>query len=137
MSADVSASEGAMTPATADRSRASIAFVVAALLALVSLTASGAAAAASRSKAIGLSVSGNHLVNARGQRVRLLGFNNSGAEDACIQGWGMFDVDTATNTSVPTSHVAAMARWTGANAVRVSLNEQCWLGIGGVKHQYG
>jgi endoglucanase len=93
--------------------------------------------AAKAAKALGLHVSGHHIVNSRGQRVRLLGFNNSGAEYACIEGWGMFDVDTATNTSVPTSHVVAMARWSGANAVRVSLNEQCWLGIAGVKPQYG
>ncbi|HTW21090.1 MAG TPA: cellulase family glycosylhydrolase [Mycobacteriales bacterium] len=87
--------------------------------------------------ALPLHVVGNHLANSKGQRVRLLGFNNSGAEYACIEGWGIFDVDTATNTSVPTSHVVAMAKWSGANAVRVSLNEQCWLGIGGVKPQYG
>jgi hypothetical protein len=87
--------------------------------------------------ALALHVSGNHIVNAHGQRVRLLGFNNSGAEYACMEGWGLFDVDTATNLSVPESHVVAMAKWKGANAVRVSLNEQCWLGIGGVKPMYG
>jgi hypothetical protein len=30
-----------------------------------------------------------------------------------------------------------MTRWTGANAVRVQLNEDCWLGINGVKPEYG
>lgn len=88
-------------------------------------------------KALGLHVSGNRIVNSRGKVVRLLGFNNSGAEYACIEGWGMFDVDTATDTSVPVADVVAMAKWKGANAVRVSLNEQCWLGIGGVPPQYG
>jgi endoglucanase len=88
-------------------------------------------------EALGLHVSGNRILNSKGQAVRLIGFNNSGAEYACIEGWGMFDVDTPTDTSVPVSHVVAMAKWKGANAVRISLNEQCWLGIGGVKAQYG
>jgi endoglucanase len=88
-------------------------------------------------KALGLHISGNRIINSHGNVVRLLGFNNSGAEYACMEGWGIFDVDTATNTSVPLSHVVAMAKWTGANAVRVSLNEQCWLGIGGVNPRYG
>jgi endoglucanase len=30
-----------------------------------------------------------------------------------------------------------MRAWKGANAVRLQLNEQCWLGIAGVKRQYG
>jgi endoglucanase len=88
-------------------------------------------------RALGLHVSGAHIVNTAGQRVRLMGFNNSGAEYACIEGWGIFDVDTDMNTTVPLANVEAMARWSGANAVRISLNEQCWLGISGVKPQYG
>jgi endoglucanase len=106
------------------------------------LASSGVAAPATSphstsQKTLGLHVAGNRIVNSRGQTVRLLGFNNSGAEYACIEGWGMFDVDAGNNTSVPVSHVVAMAKWHGANAVRVSLNEQCWLGIGGVRPQYG
>jgi endoglucanase len=88
-------------------------------------------------KVLGLHVSGNRIVNSNGNVVVLHGFNNSGAEYACMQGWGLFDVDTMTDMSVPVSHVVAMAKWKGANAVRVSLSEQCWLGIGGVKPQYG
>ncbi|MBV9485906.1 MAG: hypothetical protein JO246_07595, partial [Frankiaceae bacterium] len=87
--------------------------------------------------ALGLHVHGRHLVNSRGQRVRLLGFNNSGAEYACIEGWGIFDIGDNVNTKVPTSDVVAMTRWHGVNAVRIQLNEQCWLGIGGVKPAYG
>ena len=49
---------------------------------------------------------GSQLVDASGQRVRLLGFNNSGAEYACQEGWGIFDTPTGTMTS---SIVAAMA----------------------------
>jgi hypothetical protein len=70
-------------------------------------------------------VVGNHLVNGAGQPVRLLGVNRAGSSYACIAGWGFFDgpVDDAS--------AAAIASW-HANAVRVDLNEDCWLGINGV-----
>jgi endoglucanase len=100
-------------------------------------TSAPSAHAAGPHAALGIQVSGNRFVNSRGQTVRLLGFNNSGAEYACIEGWGIFDTDRGSDTSVPTSDVRAMARWSGANAVRIQLNEQCWLGIGGVKSRYG
>ena len=66
---------------------------------------------------------GNRLVDESGRPIRLLGVNRSGAEYACIQGWGMFDgpVDSAS--------IDAMLTWR-INTVRVPLNEQCWLGIG-------
>jgi endoglucanase len=81
----------------------------------------------------GLRVSGNQIVNAGGRTVRLTGFNNAGAEYACEEGWGIFDTPQATMTR---AIVAAMAGWTGANAVRVPVNEQCWLGLPGVKPAY-
>jgi endoglucanase len=79
--------------------------------------------------ALVLAVSGNHLVNGAGKTVRLLGVNRSGLEYACVQGWGLSDgpVDAAS--------IAAMKTWE-INAVRVPLNEDCWLGINGVKRQY-
>lgn len=85
-------------------------------------------------KALALHVKGNHIVNSKGQDVRLIGFNNSGAEYACVDGFGIFD--TPTPTTVSPSIVAAMATWHGANVVRVPLDEQCWLDIGGVKPRY-
>jgi len=74
-------------------------------------------------------VQGNRLVDAGGRTVRLRGVDRSGAEYACAQGWGMFDgpVDSAA--------VAAIASW-HATAVRVPLNETCWLGINGVAPAY-
>jgi endoglucanase len=74
-------------------------------------------------------VEGNTLVDSGGQPVRLLGVNRSGAEYACIQGWGFFDgpVDDAS--------VAAIARW-HVNAVRIPLNEACWLGLAGAPVAY-
>jgi hypothetical protein len=80
--------------------------------------------------ALVIAVSGNHLVNGAGKTVRLLGVDRSGLEYACVQGWGFSDgpVDAAS--------IAAMKTW-GIDAVRVPLNESCWLGINGVKPQYG
>jgi hypothetical protein len=80
-----------------------------------------------------LHVSGNQIVNASGKAVRLIGFNNSGAEYACEEGWGIFDTPQTTMTR---AIVAAMATWAGANAVRVAVNEQCWLGRPGIKPAY-
>jgi hypothetical protein len=69
-------------------------------------------------------------VNDVGKPVRLLGVNRSGLEYACVQGWGFSDgpVDAAS--------ISAMKTWR-IDAVRVPLNEDCWLGINGVKAQYG
>lgn len=77
----------------------------------------------------GLHVSGNEILNGSGQQVIPHGVNRSGTEYACIQGWGIFD-----GPSDATS-VAAMAAW-HINAVRVPLNEDCWLAINGVATAY-
>lgn len=71
----------------------------------------------------GLRVLGNQLVDS-GVPVVLHGVNRSGTEYPCIQGWGVADgpLDAAS--------VAAMAAW-HVNAVRIPLNEDCWLGING------
>jgi hypothetical protein len=71
---------------------------------------------------------GNTLVD-NGKTVRLLGVNHSGSEYACINGSGFFDgpVDQASVTAMLAWHV---------NAVRVPLNEDCWLAINGVSAQY-
>lgn len=47
-----------------------------------------------------------------------------------MQGWGF------SNGPVDASSIAAMKSWS-IDAVRVPLNEDCWLGINGVKPQYG
>jgi hypothetical protein len=86
---------------------------------------------------LSLRVVGNHLVDASSRTVRLLGVNRSGQEFKCIQGgspgalgWGLFDGPT----DLPS--VQAIASW-HANAVRVPLNEDCWLGINGVSPAWG
>lgn len=75
--------------------------------------------------ALSVRVQGNTLVDGSGNPIRLLGVDRSGTEYACDQGWGIFD-----GPSDATS-IAAMASW-HINAVRIPLNEDCWLGINGV-----
>ena len=74
---------------------------------------------------MGVHVSGNHLVAASGAVLQLHGVNRSGAEYGCVQGFGPFDGPSDAPS------VAAIASWKGVNAVRVPLNEDCWLGING------
>jgi endoglucanase len=80
----------------------------------------------SASSAAALSVEGNTLVDDNGNPTRLLGVNRDGTEYMCDDGY-LFDSPTP---SEPDSQemVDAIASW-GANAVRIPLNEACWLGI--------
>jgi endoglucanase len=74
-------------------------------------------------------VSGNHLVNAHGQRVVLHGVDRSGGEYTCVHGFGIWD------GPMNQAAVTAMRRW-DVNAVRVPLNEACWNGESYVLRQY-
>src|SRR5581483_154112 len=85
---------------------------------------------ANGAQAPGLRVAGNRILDASGHTVSLQGIDRSGTEYACIQGWGIFD-GPATAQSV-----RAIAAWHG-NIVRVPINEDCWLGINGVKPNLG
>jgi endoglucanase len=67
-----------------------------------------------------LHVSGNQLVDAAGKQVVLHGVNRSGAEYACVQGWGFFD------GPVNQASIEAIKSWTHITAVRVPVNEACW-----------
>ena len=73
---------------------------------------------------LSISVSGNHFVNGAGATVRLLGVNVPSTEYACDQGWG-YSAQPRTPATAQ-----AIASW-HANAVRVPLNEDCWLGLNG------
>lgn len=77
-----------------------------------------------------LKADGNKLVDASGATRRILGVNRSGAEFMCVQGYGIFDgpVDDAA--------IKAIADWK-SNAVRIPLNEECWLGLDNIKPEYG
>lgn len=85
---------------------------------------------AQSSRRRGLHVAGNRLLDRDGRVVRFHGVNRAGTEYACVQGWGIFDGPADAPS------VRAIAAW-HVNAVRVPLNEQCWLGINGVKQEYG
>ena len=70
-----------------------------------------------------ISISGNHFVNGlngTGRTIQLRGVNVSSSEYACAEGYGYDDGDYTNATA------AAIAAW-GANAVRIPLNEDCWL----------
>lgn len=79
---------------------------------------------------LALRVVGNRLVDAQGSTIRLLGVNRSGAEYACIQDLGLIAGPTGGRA------IAAMASWR-IDAVRLPLNEDCWLGINGVPARFG
>lgn len=81
------------------------------------------------SKPAGVQVVGSRLLDGLGRPVRLIGVNRSGTEYACVQGWGFFDGPSDL------ASIQAIASWR-ANAVRVPLNESCWLGINGVSPTY-
>jgi len=76
-----------------------------------------------------LRVRGNELIDGSGHGhvVQLRGVNRSGLEYACIEGWGFFDSPHPNRIDGP-AMVAAMESW-DINAVRVPVNEDCWLGV--------
>jgi hypothetical protein len=98
--------------------------------ALVLLLAFAAVLAPAAGAAPWIGVKGNRLVDRGGHSVRLLGVNRSGTEYACQQGWGFFDGPSSA------ASIRVMKSW-HVNAVRVALNETCWLGINGIAPDRG
>jgi hypothetical protein len=74
---------------------------------------------------MGLHVAGNRIQNADGDDVVLRGVNRSGTEYRCIDQLGIHDGPSDE------ASVRGIASW-NANAVRVPLNEDCWLATGDV-----
>jgi len=74
----------------------------------------------------GLHVVANHIEDSAGNTIVLRGVNRSGTEYQCVQSAGIFDGPSGDDS------VAAFKNWPNVNAVRVPLNESCWLGINGV-----
>jgi hypothetical protein len=108
------------------RSRVGVARRLAVIaVSLLALTASSPSSATVRAATPFVAVRGNHLVNGAGKDVRLLGVDRSGSEYECLTGKGVFDGPTGPGS------ITAMLSW-HINAVRVPLNEDCWLGINGV-----
>jgi hypothetical protein len=74
----------------------------------------------------GLHVVDNHIEDGAGKTVVLHGVNRSGTEYKCVQAGNAFFDGPSTDASVE-----AITTWANVNAVRVPLNESCWLGING------
>jgi endoglucanase len=80
----------------------------------------------------GLHAVGNHIEDDQGKTIVLRGVNRSGTEYMCIQGVGgrgFFDGPSDA------ASIAAIVSWK-ANAVRIPLNETCWLAINGAPAAY-
>jgi hypothetical protein len=115
----------------------SLRVVAALVLAVSAISATSPATASTSSSGMRVAVRGNHFVNARGHTFRLLGVDRSGAEFTCLRSsyWrtlGVFNGPTSARS------IAAIKRW-GVTAVRLPLNETCWLGINRVpisRHRY-
>ncbi|GIH13871.1 cellulase family glycosylhydrolase [Rugosimonospora africana] len=76
-----------------------------------------------------LHVAGNQIVDQSGRPSPLLGVNRSGGEYMCVHGSGIWDGPVGDDA------LAAIGSW-NVTAVRVPLNEDCWLSLGGVDPQY-
>ena len=77
----------------------------------------------------GLHVVGNEILNSVGKRFVPHGIDRSGTEYLCVQDNGIFDGPNHQTA------VSAMLKW-HIDAVRVPLNEDCWLAINGVNASY-
>jgi hypothetical protein len=112
------------------RRRLSLLLVAAFALGLLTATSgTSESTVLTAARAPGLHVVRNRLVDGRGRALVFHGVNRSGTEYACVQGWGIFDGprDAASVRAISSWHV---------NAVRIPLNESCWLGINGVGSEY-
>jgi len=76
-----------------------------------------------------ITVSGTQLLNASGKPVRLLGVDAAGTESSCIADKGI------SPAPLNSSEAQGMRAW-HINAVRIPLNEDCWLGINGAPAAY-
>jgi endoglucanase len=75
-------------------------------------------------------VQGNHLVDLNGATVQLRGVNRPSTEYACIHNDGIHSVPPDD------TELAAMQNGWHINAVRVPLNESCWLGHGSINPNF-
>lgn len=105
-----------------------VAAAVAGIIALVVILAGGGGRKAPPPLP-GLKVQGTRLLDGAGRPLRVLGVNRSGTEYYCVQNRGIFDGPSDD------ASIATMASW-GINAVRIPLNEDCWLGLNGVNPRF-
>jgi hypothetical protein len=79
---------------------------------------------------LSISVVGNRLLDGTGATVRLLGVNRSSTEYACFYGYAYADGAGEVQDPLEAADAAAIASW-HATAVRIPINEDCWLGLNG------
>lgn len=109
---------------------ASVASCLAAVFGLIAMIANSGCGGENMGTRHAVQVIGNQLADGEGRPIRLLGVNRSGAEYGCVtEGLDVFDGPTDAKA------IAAMKTWR-INAVRVPLNEHCWLGINGAPAEY-
>jgi endoglucanase len=97
--------------------------------------------------AMAIKVSGDSFVNQSGQVTQLHGVNRPGTEYACAAssnaGFISDPAGSATTLAYADTVVSSLKTWNktasttnAINAVRIPLNEDCWLGINGVNPAY-
>ncbi len=89
-------------------------------------TQTAAAAAHPDSAAPTIRVAGRQLVNGAGRPVQLRGVYRAAFESRCT-----YDNTGFADGPVDQASVSAMLRWR-INTVRLTLNEDCWLGVNGL-----
>lgn len=97
-------------------------------------TSTAGALCATTTTSLAIHVCNGELVNGSGQAVQLRGVDVTGTEDACILDEG-FSWGASNTQAEDTASASAMRAW-GINAVRIPLNEDCWLGINGAPAAY-
>jgi hypothetical protein len=105
---------------------------VGALVVLVAASCSGSSTQGRQENLQGIHVVGNRLVDARNRPIQLRGANEQGSEYACVG--PIYNPERLTFFDGPVGReaIAAMKRWR-INAVRIPLNEDCWLGLNPVE----
>jgi hypothetical protein len=98
--------------------------VIAAIVCGTSVALAGGPPAGAAKVPLSISIVRNHFVNGSGHTIRLLGVNHTSAEYGCVDGFGYDD------GHFDNADAAAIRSWS-ADAVRIPLNEDCWLGING------
>lgn len=105
------------------------------ILVAVAVTLGVFVSAAAGAGAPTLRLSGNHLVDASGGTLRLFAVHLPGSEYTCVSPLYAPDYKGYFVTPVD-DHAMDLIRGWHVNAVRIPLNEQCWLGVNPVK-QFG